>query len=144
MHRKKDTQRFSAEEVLSALSDSDIQSSLTDTSDEDDSDVDVVTLPPLENTFIKVKKVEPDNIQDIQIPNCTPVLETLKPVRKSTFTRKDQLAPKQQTPVTKHRNKRTVAVCPKEKPVVTKKKWPQEKVLAVLSLQTQTLAWEKQ
>ena len=61
-------------------------------------------------------------IPNIQIPNCTLVLETLKPVRKSTFTRKDQLAPKQQTPVTKHRNKRTVAVRPKEKPVAAKKK----------------------
>ena len=94
MRQKKNTQHFSAEEVLSALSDSDIQSNSTDTSDEDDSNVDVVTLPPLENTFIKVRKVEPDPDQDVQIADCTPVLETLKPVRKSTFTRKDQLAPK--------------------------------------------------
>ena len=93
MHPK-NTRHFSAEEVLSALSDSDIQSNSTDTSDEDDSDVDVVTLPPLENTFIKVRKVEPDPNQDVQITDCTQVLETLKPVRQSTFTRKDQLAPK--------------------------------------------------
>ena len=122
MHPKKNTQHFSAEEVLSALSDSDIQSNSTDTSDEDDSDVDVVTLPPLENTFIKVRKVEPDPDQDVQIADCTQVLETLKPVRKSTFTRKDQLAPKNKTPVNKNRNKRTVAVRPKKKPVATKKK----------------------
>ena len=122
MHPKKNTWRFSAEEVLSALSDSDVQSNSTDTSDEDDSEVDVVTLPPLENTFIKVRKVEPDPDQHVQISDCTPVLETLKPVRKSTLTKKDKLAPKNENPVNKNRNKRTVAVRPKKKPVAAKKK----------------------
>ena len=101
MHPKKNTRRFSAEKVLSALSDSDIQSNSTDTSDEDDSEVDVVTLPPLENTFIKVRKVERDPDQHVQISDCTPVLETLKPVRKSTLTKKDKLAPKNEKPVNK-------------------------------------------
>ena len=50
MHEKKDTRCFSAEEVLSALSHSEFWSSSTDTSDEDLSDVDVVSLPPLQNT----------------------------------------------------------------------------------------------
>ena len=122
MRPKKNTRRFSAEEVLSALSDSDVQSNSTDTSDEDDSEVDVVTLPPLENTFIKVRKVEPDPDQHVQISDCTPVLETLKPVRKSTLTKKDKLAPKNENPVNKNRNKRTVAVRPKKKPVAAKKK----------------------
>ena len=130
MRRKKDTRCFSAEEVLSALSDSDIQSSLTDTSDEDDSDVDVVTLPPLKTHLSKLIKWSLMTSRIYIFLKCTPVLETLKPVHKSTLTRKDQLAPKQQTPVTKHRNKRTVAVRPKEKPVATKKKWPQEKKVA--------------
>ena len=43
MREKKDTRCFSVEEVLSALSDSEFQSSSTDTSDEDLSDIDVVS-----------------------------------------------------------------------------------------------------
>ena len=50
--REKDTQHFSAEEVLSALSGSEFRSSSTDTSDEDLSDINVVSLPPLQNTFV--------------------------------------------------------------------------------------------
>ena len=60
--------------------------------------------------------------QDVQITDCTQVLETLKPVCKSTFTRKDQLAAKKKTPVNKNRNKRTVVVHPKTKPAAAKKK----------------------
>ena len=122
MREKKDTRHFSAEEVLSALSDSEFRSSSTDTSDEDLSDVDVVSLPPLQNTFIKVKKVEHDDTQDVQIGNCTTVLETLKPVGKSTFPRKEPLAPKEQTPVANQSKKRTAAVRQKRKPVAAKKK----------------------
>ena len=113
MHEK-DTRRFSAGEVLSALSDSEFRSSSTDTSDEDLSDIDVVSLPPLQNTFIKVKKVEHDNTQDVQIGNCTTVLDTLKPVGKSTFPWKEPLAPKQQTLVTNQSKKRTAAVLQKK------------------------------
>ena len=112
--REKDTRRFSAEEVLSALSDSKFQSSSTDTSDED--------LSNIQNTFIKVKKVEHDDTQDVQIGNCTTVLETLKPVGKSVFPQKEPLAPKLQSPVANQSKKRTAAVCQKKKPVAAKKK----------------------
>ena len=145
--REKDTQRFSAEEVLSALSDSEFRSSSTDASDEDLSNIDVVSLPPLQNTFIKVKKVEHDDTQDEQIGNCMTVLETLKPVGKSSFPRKEPLAPKQQSPVTNQSKKRTAAVCQKTKPVAAKKKKVATKNVqahVLLSLQTKTMAWEKQ
>ena len=145
MREKKDTRHFSAEEVLSALSDSEFQSSSTDTSDEDLSNIDVVSLPPLQNTFIKVKKVEHDNTQDVQIGNCTTVLETLKPVGKSTFPWKEPLAPKQQTPVSNQSKKRTAAVRQKKKPMAAKKKKvATKKRPKLLSLRTETLAWEKQ
>ena len=72
--------------------------------------------------IIKVKKVEHDDLQDVQIGNCTTVLETLKPVGKSTFPWKEPLAPKQQTPVANQSKKRTAAVCQKKKPMAAKKK----------------------
>ena len=81
-----------------------------------------MSLPPLQNTFIKVKKVEHDDTQDVQIGNCTTVLETLKPVGTSTFPQKEPLAPKQQTAVANQSKKRTSAVHQKKKPVATKKK----------------------
>ena len=146
MCEKKDTQHFSAEEVLSALSDSEFRSSSTDTSDEDLSDVDFVSFPPLQNTFIKVKKVEHDDTQDVQIGNCTTVLETLKPVDKSTFPWKEPLAPKQ-TPLANQSKKRTAAVHQKKKPMAAKKnKVATNNIQAhvLLSLRTETLAWEKQ
>ena len=113
-------------DVLSALSDSEFRSSSTDTSNEDISDVDVVSLPPLQNTFIKVKKVEHDDTQDVQIGNCMTVLETLKPVGTSTFPQREPLVPKQQTPVANQSRKRTAADHQKKKPVAAKKKWPKK------------------